>query len=322
LKKKAFYINQFDNKANVEAHYKTLGPEIHRQLKGKVDAFVAGVGTGGTITGVGKFFKKQNKKFQLVLADPKGSILKELVDTGRLSNDVGSWIVEGIGEDFCPPLLDLDLIDSAYSITDKEAINTCNLVLKKEGILAGGSSGTLIAAAIKFCQSQKSKKNVVTLVCDAGDKYLRKVYNESWKIREGLHSKKQKNDITDIISYLASSGTMPVINIDSKCDLAFKLMNENNLNKLLVCDNNKKVIGVIDEDNILSAVLDRSFEEKIKKFTNIRVKKIQHDVSLTKLISLFKKESFAFVYKKSKFIGMITKNDLLCYLKRVSYVKE
>ena len=104
IKKNAFYINQFDNKANLASHYNMLGPEIYNQLKGKVDAFVAGVGTGGTITGVGKYLKKK-KNFELVLADPKGSILKQLVDTGKLSNEVGSWIVEGIGEDFCPPYL-------------------------------------------------------------------------------------------------------------------------------------------------------------------------------------------------------------------------
>ena len=190
IKKNAFYINQFDNQANLKSHYKMLGPEIFQQLKGKVDAFVAGVGTGGTITGVGKFFKRKVKNFELVLADPKGSILKELIDTGKLSKDVGSWVVEGIGEDFCPPLLESNLIDYAYTITDKEAVKTCSIILQKEGILAGGSSGTLIAAAIKYCRAQKVKKNVVTLVCDAGDKYLRKVYNNSWKIREGLHSKK------------------------------------------------------------------------------------------------------------------------------------
>ena len=194
IKKNAFYINQFDNKANLASHYNMLGPEIYNQLRGKIDAFVAGVGTGGTITGVGKYFKKKNKKFELVLADPKGSILKQLVDTGKLSNDVGSWIVEGIGEDFCPPLFDKRLIDHAFTITDKEALKTCNIILQKEGILAGSSSGTLIAAAIKYCKAQKVKKNVVTLVCDAGDKYLRKVYNESWKIKAGLNDKKSKKD--------------------------------------------------------------------------------------------------------------------------------
>ena len=119
--RKAFYINQFANKANIKSHIKDLGPEIYKQLNGKIDAFVAGVGTGGTISGIGKFLKSKNKKCKLVLADPKGSILKDLIKTGKINKNVGSWIVEGIGEDFCPPLLDTSLIDHAYSITDFEA---------------------------------------------------------------------------------------------------------------------------------------------------------------------------------------------------------
>ena len=322
IKKNAFYINQFANQANLESHYKMLGPEIYHQLKGKVDAFVAGVGTGGTITGVGKFLKRKVKNFELILADPKGSILKKLVDSGKLSDDVGTWIVEGIGEDFCPPLLDSSLIDQAYTITDKEALKTCNVVLQKEGILSGSSSGTLIAAAIKYCKEQKIKKNVVTLVCDAGDKYLRKVYNDSWRIKTGLHFKKNNNDITDIISYPANLNTMPKINIDSKCQLAFKLMNENSLDKLLVEDNNKKIMGVIDEDNLLKAVIANTFEAKIKKFVTTKVKKIKHDLRVKNLLLLFKKEKFVFVYKKNKFVGMITKNDLLSYLNRVSNARQ
>ncbi|MDC3024211.1 pyridoxal-phosphate dependent enzyme [Alphaproteobacteria bacterium] len=315
-KKNAFYINQFDNKANLDSHYKMLGPEIFNQLKGKVDAFVAGVGTGGTITGVGKFLKKKIKKFDLVLADPKGSILKELVDTGKVSKNVGSWFVEGIGEDFCPPLFDKSLIDHAYTVTDKEALETCNIILKKEGVLAGSSSGTLIAAAIKYCKEQQIKKNVVTLVCDAGDKYLRKVYNDSWKIRTGLHSKKSSKDIVGIISYPANSNTMPRINENSNCALAFKLMNENSLDKLLVENNNKKIIGVIDEDSLFNAVQASSFKGKIKNFVITKVKKIKHNFDIEKLLILFKKEKFVFVYKDNRFKGMISKNDLLSYLNR------
>ena len=123
-------------------------------------------------------------------------------------------------------------------------------------------------------------------------------------------------DITDIISYLASSETMPKINNESNCELAFKLMNENNLDKILVEDDNKKIIGVIDETNLLKAVLEKSFKEKIKKFVINKIKKVNYDLELEKLISIFKKEKLVFVYKKSKFVGMITRNDLLCYLKR------
>ena len=175
----SLYINQFANNANLQSHLKWTGPEILDQLSNKVDAFCAGVGTGGTITGVGKAIRKINKNCDIILADPVGSILEPKINTGKIPDKVGSWIVEGIGEDYIPPLLDLSLITHAYAISDKEALETCNKILKKEGILSGSSSGTLISAAIKYCKEQTESKNVVTLVCDTGNKYL-KIYDKDW----------------------------------------------------------------------------------------------------------------------------------------------
>ena len=181
----AFYINQFENQANLYSHLEWTGPEIIDQLDGQIDAFCAGVGTGGTITGVGKAIRKINKNCDIILADPKGSILEPLFRTGEKPSVVGTWLVEGIGEDYVPPLLDFGLITHAYSIEDKEAVNICNELLVKEGILAGSSSGTLIAAAIKYCQTQKTRKNVVTLVCDTGNKYL-KIFDKDWIRSKGF----------------------------------------------------------------------------------------------------------------------------------------
>ena len=175
----SLYINQFGNKANLQAHLKWTGPEILRQLSNKVDAFCAGVGTGGTITGVGEAIRNINANCDIILADPVGSILEPKINTGKIPDKVGSWIVEGIGEDYIPPLLNLDIITHAYSISDKEALKTCNTLLKKEGVLAGSSSGTLISAAIKYCKEQTQQKNVVTFVCDTGNKYL-KIYDKEW----------------------------------------------------------------------------------------------------------------------------------------------
>ena len=136
------------------------------------------------------------------------------------------------------------------------------------------------------------------MVCDAGDKYLRKVYNESWKIKAGLNDKKSKKDITDIISYPASTGTMPKINKDSSCKLAFKLMNENSLDKLLVEDNNKNILGIIDEDNLFKAVTTNSFEEKINNYITKKVKKIQYNTKIKDLISYFKKRKVCICLQK------------------------
>ena len=176
----AFFINQFANNANITAHYTTTGPEIWQQMDGHVDAFICGVGTGGTLSGVGRFLQEKNRDVELILADPKGSILAPFVTSGHIPDSVGSWYVEGIGEDFIPDTCDISLVTGAYSISDKEAFATARNLLLVEGIIAGSSSGTLIAAALRYCQEQKKKKRVVTLVCDTGNRYLSKVYNDDW----------------------------------------------------------------------------------------------------------------------------------------------
>ncbi|NVJ61993.1 MAG: cysteine synthase A [Gammaproteobacteria bacterium] len=174
-----FYVNQFSNEANWRAHFETTGPEIWRDLNGKVDAFVCGVGSGGTLTGVGRYLKQQNPATQMVLADPQGSILKHYHETGEMI-EAGSWVVEGIGEDFIPDICDMSLVDKAYTVTDKEALSVAREILLKEGVMCGSSSGTLIGGALRYCREQTEAKNVVTLACDTGNRYLSKMYNDDW----------------------------------------------------------------------------------------------------------------------------------------------
>jgi len=175
----AFYINQFSNDANWQAHFETTGPEIWRDLNGQVDAFVCGVGSGGTLTGVGRYLKQQNPKVEMVLADPEGSVLTHYHETGEMT-EAGSWVVEGIGEDFIPDICDMSLLDKAYTVSDKEALSVARDILLKEGVMCGSSSGTLIAAALQYCREQTEKKRVVTLACDTGNRYLSKMYNDDW----------------------------------------------------------------------------------------------------------------------------------------------
>ncbi|HET8815810.1 MAG TPA: cysteine synthase family protein, partial [Pseudidiomarina sp.] len=183
-----FYVNQFANPANVAAHYNTTGPEIWEQMDGKLDAFVCGVGSGGTLSGIGRFLKEKNSNVDLVLADPEGSILEPLVNRNE-TVDAGSWLVEGIGEDFIPDICDIDLATSAYAISDKEAFATARELLVKEGVMVGSSSGTLIAAALRYCREQTTPKRVVTLACDTGNRYLSKLYNDEWMNERGLLEK-------------------------------------------------------------------------------------------------------------------------------------
>src|SRR5919204_3018021 len=184
--KGGFYVNQFANQANPWAHEHSTGPEIWEQMNHRVDAVVCGVGTGGTITGLSRFFARVSPQTEMVLADPAGSILTPLVKTGKAPPEVGSWLVEGIGEDFVPAVCDLSRVRKAYSIPDKEALLTCRELLRAEGVMGGTSTGTLVAAALRYCREQSSSKRVVTLVCDSGNKYLSKVYNDFWMLDQGF----------------------------------------------------------------------------------------------------------------------------------------
>jgi len=176
----SFMAGQFTNPSNPSAHELSTGPEIYNQLDGNVDAVVCGVGTGGTITGLGKYFKKKSPTTEMILADPKGSIVKDTVEKNTVKNADYSWLVEGIGEDFIPDTLDVKYIKKAYEISNEEAFDTIKTLALNEGILAGSSSGTLISAALKYCKEQEKAKNVVTFVCDNGEKYLNTAYNKLW----------------------------------------------------------------------------------------------------------------------------------------------
>ncbi len=164
----AYFINQFGNPDNPLAHEQGTGPEILEQLDGKVDAIVFGCGSSGTMTGLSHFFAKASPDTQFVLADPVGSILAQYINEGVLSTKSGSWMVEGIGEDFLPSISDFSRVKKAYAISDKESFLAARELLAKEGVFGGSSTGTLLAAALKYCREQTTPKRVVALVCDTG----------------------------------------------------------------------------------------------------------------------------------------------------------
>ena len=182
----SFFANQFENKSNPQVQFETTGTEIWEQMEGNIDAFVAGVGTGGTISGVGGFLKSKNPNIKVIIADPIGSVVADAVNTGEYKYEGGSWSVEGIGEDYIPANLNLDIIDEGIYVSDKEAFNMIDQLLQKEGILAGSSCGTLVDAAIKWCKAQEEPKTVVTLICDTGNKYLSKAFNKDW-VKENIN---------------------------------------------------------------------------------------------------------------------------------------
>src|SRR5437870_1823448 len=177
-----FYVYQLCNPVNPMSHERSTCPELWEHMRHDVDAIVCGVGSGGTLTGLGRFFSrvKPRRGIEMVLADPTGSVLYEYVKTGKLVES-GSWAVEGIGEDFMPEIADMSLVTEAFEIDDAESFATARELLDKEGIFGGSSTGTLVAGALRYCQQQTKPKRVVSLVPDTGNKYLSNMSNDVWK---------------------------------------------------------------------------------------------------------------------------------------------
>ncbi|TQV80562.1 pyridoxal-phosphate dependent enzyme [Denitrobaculum tricleocarpae] len=314
----AIFVNQFDNPANPYAHETTTGPEILEQMDGDLDAMVCGVGSGGTITGLGRYFAKASPKTEMVLADPEGSILAEYVNTGHLSEDVGSWVVEGIGEDFIPPVSDLSLAKSAYTISDKEALMTARELLTKEGVLGGSSSGTLIAAALRYCREQTEPKRVVTFVCDSGNKYLSKMFNDFWMVDQGFIQREQHNDLRDLIARLHEKHATVLVSPEDTLLVAYGRMKLYDVSQLPVLDADSKAVGIIDESDILLAVTENEdhFKKKVGEAMTSKLETVPSDAPMEALLPIFNKDMVAIVVDGDTFLGLITRIDLLNYLRR------
>jgi cystathionine beta-synthase len=316
----AFYVNQFANPANPLAHETTTGPEIWQQLGKDVDAVVVGVGSGGTLTGLGRFFRQISPKTEMVLADPVGSVLAPLIKTGKME-EAGSWTVEGIGEDFVPPNADLSLVKKAYSIPDKQSMLAVRDLLSREGILAGSSSGTLLAAALRYCREQKTAKRVVTLVCDSGNKYLSKVFDDFWLAEQGLAEREQHGDLSDLVARSHREGGTVFVGPEDTLLTAYGRMRRVDVSQLPVLDNGK-LVGIIDESDILSVVegpydgrWDR-FNAPVRSAMTSELHTLQASQTLDALLPVFERNEVAIVFDKDEFVGLITRIDLINHLRR------
>jgi cystathionine beta-synthase len=284
-----------------------------------VDAVVAGVGTGGTITGLSRYFSSVSPLTEVVLADPAGSILADYVSTGKPGKDVGSWLVEGIGEDFIPPVCDLSRVKKAYSIPDAEAFAVCRDLLKREGILAGTSSGTLIAAALRYCRDQGAPKRVVTLVCDSGNKYLSKVYNDYWMLEHGFIERETHGDLRDLISRRHREHAVATVGADETVNAAYQRMKLYDVSQLPVFADGR-IVGIVTEEDILLEVYGnpQHFSEPVSAAMESSLVTLSPDEPVERLRQIFDRGMVAIVVDRGEFLGLITRIDLLNWLRRRS----
>ena len=313
-----FYVNQFANDANSLAHFQTTGPEIHEQMGGDIDAFVAGIGSGGTITGIARYLKSVGSDAKIILADPVGSTLAGIVNEG-VPGPEGSYTVEGIGQNFVPDTADMSLIDKAYSIPDAEAIATVRELLLKEGVLAGSSSGTLIASALRWCREQTEPKRVVTFVCDTGAKYLSKVYNDAWLADQGLSGQPIKGNLSDLISRKYENGDVVVAGPEDTLDTVFKRMRGADVSQLPIIQDGR-LVGILDESDLVHVMntdeitRKERFAKPVGSVMTRDLDTVQVGESLDALIPLFDRDRVAIVLDGERFVGLITRTDLINHL--------
>lgn len=313
-----FYANQFGNPANPHAHETTTGPELWEQMEHAIDTVVCGVGSGGTVTGLSRYFARVSPGVEMVLADPEGSVLADYVRTGELKTEVGSWQVEGIGEDFLPPVADLSHVSLAYSIDDGAAFATAREVLLREGILAGSSSGTLIAAALRYCREQSVPKRVVTFVCDSGNKYLSKMFNDYWMIDQGYIERETFGDLRDLIARRHREHATVVVAPDDTLLTTYGRMKLYDVSQLPVLDSSGRVVGIIDESDILIEVFrhEDRFREPVRTAMSSRLETVDASQPIESLMPIFDKGHVAIVTEGDAFLGLITRIDLLHHLRR------
>src|SRR5881227_2616526 len=315
----AFYVNQSGNPANPLAHERTTGPEIWEQMRHDVDAIVVGVGSGGTLTGLGRFFNrvKPRRGIEMVLADPKGSILYEYVKSDKLL-EAGSWAVEGIGEDFIPEIADMSLVTEAFEIDDAESFATVRELLRKEGIFGGSSTGTLVAGALRYCRKQTKPKRVVSFVVDTGNKYLSKMFDDFWMAEQGFIHRPPHGDLSDLISHRYEAGEVISIGPTDTLLTAFKRMRDADVSQLPVVDQSGRAIGILDESDVLVKVHRDAthFNDPVKNAMTDRLETLPPDTKINDLLEVFDRGRVAIVMDGDKFLGLITRSALLSYLRR------
>lgn len=311
-----YHINQFGNPANPDAHEATTAPEIWQQMEHNVDAIVCGVGSGGTLTGLSRFFARNQPALAMVLADPQGSGLHGFVETG-IPGATAPYAVEGIGQSCPPALADFSRVRASFAISDAESFRTAREVLERAGILGGSSSGTLIASALRYCRQQTSPKRVVTFVCDTGAKYLSKLYNEYWMRDQGYIDRPHTGDLRDLITRNYDEGAVITVGPDQPLLSAFQRMRIADISQVPVVEHGR-CIGVLDESDVLLAVHNNEsqFRQPVRTAMTSKLETIAPNESIDRLYDILNRGLVALVLEGDRFLGLITRADLLSYLRR------
>lgn len=313
----AILANQYYNPKNPEAHYRTTGPEIWEQTGGQIDHFVCGIGTGGTISGVGRYLKEKNPNIKIVGIDPKGSVLREYFYTKKFSPVFKTYKVEGIGQDYVPGVLHFQFVDDVIEVTDKESFITARRLTREEGIFVGGSAGTAMAGALKYAENLSPNEVVVVLLPDTGERYLSKIYNDDW-MRENRFLVPERITVRYVVE--GKKGIPELISIDPATTVrkALDLVKEHNVSQIPVLDQGSPV-GSVEEADLMSAVLQdaAAFDEPVTKQMKPSFPRVNIDEPINTAIGFLSKKHHAVLVEEAGTIkGIMTRFDVIEYMSR------
>lgn len=309
----AFYPNQFANPQNPQAHYETTGPELWNDTEGKIDVLVGGMGTGGTMSGAGHYLKEKNPKIRCIAADPEGSIYASVVKTGK-PGAFKSYKIEGIGEDIIPATVDLKVIDDVITVSDKAAFQAARRLAREEGILAGGSSGAALHAALEVAKTMKKGQTLVVIICDRGDRYLTKCFNDAWMEENQFLEETIQHTAFEILMakrespdrFLSCTPETPVAD-------AIKLMRKSEISQIPVLEDGKNV-GVVEENRIIDLLIQKADVDKmcVRDVMGPPLPEVDLYASVTQISALLTRGIPAVLVKMSGWsYSIITKFDLL-----------
>ena len=308
----SFYPDQYSHPANPDAHYRTTGPEIWEQTDGKITHFVAGIGTGGTISGTGRFLKERNPRIKIIGADPYGSVFKTYKETGKLV-EATPYLVEGIGQEVIPPNVHIKYVDDVINVTDRESFDLARQLGRTEGIFCGGSTGTNLAAALRIAHDADADAVIVFIVCDTGEHYLTKFHSDEWmKEKRLLEPQKITAGLIGETKGKAAPSDLVIVAPGDLVSAALAKMNEMGLTQIPVLEDGKPV-GSLRENHLLSKVFnDRDLlEVPVSEVMDKSFPIVDVDDDVNSVSRKLRTSPAVLIEEYGRITGIITRHDLL-----------